>query len=211
MLLLVLILALGKATKQLRKYHLPPVDKQDYSTKIGFVEYNFYSVATMPKNLSNVDPATRLDRIDRNILQRLQQDATMPVGDLAEQVGLSMTPCWRRIQRLERDGFIKKRIAIIDRRMVNARVTVFIAIRTRDHSIEWIETLRKAASEMTEIVDVYRMSGEVDYLIRAFLPDIESYDALYKKIIKKVPVADITSMFAMEEIKSTTEVPLDFI
>lgn len=135
----------------------------------------------------------------------------MPVGDLAEQVGLSMTPCWRRIQRLERDGFIKKRIAIIDRRMVNARVTVFIAIRTRDHSIEWIETLRKAASEMTEIVDVYRMSGEVDYLIRAFLPDIESYDALYKKIIKKVPVADITSMFAMEEIKSTTEVPLDFI
>ena len=153
----------------------------------------------------------RLDHIDRKILTRLQRDATLPVAELAEQVGLSMTPCWRRIQRLEQDGFIKKRIAILDRRLLNAKVTVFIAIKTREHSMDWIERFHQATRDMSEVVDIYRMSGEVDYLIRAFVPDIESYDALYKKIIAKLPVADITSMFAMEEIKSTSEVPLDFL
>lgn len=153
----------------------------------------------------------RLDLIDRKILTRLQRDSTLPVGELAEQVGLSMTPCWRRIQRLEQDGFIKKRIAILDRRLLNAKVTVFIAIKTREHSMDWIERFHQATRDMSEVVDIYRMSGEVDYLIRAFVPDIESYDALYKKIIAKLPVADITSMFAMEEIKSTSEVPLDFL
>ncbi|PDS41215.1 ArsR family transcriptional regulator [Rhizobium anhuiense] len=162
-------------------------------------------------NFSKQDRAPKLDQIDRRILARLQRDATQPVGELAEQVGLSMTPCWRRIQRLEQDGFIKKRIAILDRRLLNAKVTVFVAIKTREHSMEWIERFHQATRDMSEVVDIYRMSGEVDYLIRAFVPDIEAYDVLYKKIIAKLPVADITSMFAMEEIKSTSEVPLEFL
>ncbi|MDH0126839.1 Lrp/AsnC family transcriptional regulator [Brucella anthropi] len=165
----------------------------------------------MSNSSKTQDRSSRLDQIDRRILARLQRDSTLPVGELAEQVGLSMTPCWRRIQRLEQDGYIKKRIAILDRRLLNAKVTVFIAIKTRDHSIEWIERFHQATRDMSEVVDIYRMSGEVDYLIRAFVPDIEAYDDLYKKLVAKLPIADVTSMFAMEEIKSTSEVPLDFI
>lgn len=112
---------------------------------------------------------------------------------------------------MEEAGIIMKRIAVLDRRLLNAKMTVFIAVKARGHSIDWIENFAKSLRDMTEIVDIYRMSGEIDYLIRAFLPDIESYDALYKKIIKKVEVTDVTSMFSMEEIKSTTEIPLDFI
>lgn len=165
----------------------------------------------MPSSTKLPDRSLRLDRIDRRILAKLQRDATQPVAELAEQVGLSMTPCWRRIQRLEQHGFIKKRIAVLDRTRLNAKVTVFIMIKTREHSIEWIERFHQATRDMSEIVDIYRMSGEVDYLIRAFLPDIEAYDALYKKIIAQLPISNITSMFAMEEIKSTSEVPLDFV
>lgn len=154
---------------------------------------------------------SRLDSIDRRILARLQRDATLPIAELAEQVGLSLTPCWRRVQRLEKDGYILKRIAILDRHLLNAGVTVFIAIKTSEHSIEWIERFQKATRDMDEVVDIYRMSGEIDYLIRAFVPDIQSYDLLYKKLIAKLPSSNITSMFAMEEIKSTTEVPLSFI
>lgn len=154
--------------------------------------------------------AHRIDAIDRRILARLQSDATVPLAELAEQVGLSTTPCWRRIQRLEETGFIRRRIAILDRRLLNANVTVFIAIRTREHTVDWIEAFRRATRDIPEIVDVYRMSGEIDYLIRAFVPDIESYDTLYKKLIERVALADVTSMFAMEELKATTEIPLGF-
>ena len=153
----------------------------------------------------------RLDGIDRRILARLQRDATLPIAELAEQVGLSLTPCWRRVQRLEKDGYILKRIAILDRHLLNAGVTVFVAIRTSEHSIEWIDRFHKAIRDINEVVDIYRMSGEIDYLIRAFVPDIHSYDLLYKKLIAKLPTSNVTSMFAMEEIKSTTEVPLGFL
>jgi Lrp/AsnC family transcriptional regulator len=153
---------------------------------------------------------TELDDADRRILAILQADATLPLSEIAERVGLSTTPCWRRIQKLEQSGVIRKRIAVLDRKQLNANVTVFIAIRTAHHTAEWIETFRRATSDIPEIVDVYRMSGEVDYLIRAFVPDIESYDALYKKLIARVSLNDVTSMFAMEELKSTTAVPLDY-
>lgn len=153
----------------------------------------------------------RIDSIDRRILARLQRDATLPIAELAEQVGLSLTPCWRRVQKLEEEGYILKRIALLDRRLLNACVTVFVAIRTTEHSIEWIERFHQALRDLDEVVDIYRMSGEVDYLIRAFIPDIQSYDELYKKLISKLPATNITSMFAMEEIKSTSEVPLKFI
>lgn len=155
-------------------------------------------------------PASGLDDIDRRILARLQADAGQPLAELAAAVGLSTTPCWRRVQRLERDGVIRKRAAILDRARLNVGVTVFVSVRTREHTADWIEAFRRATRDIPEIVDVYRMSGEIDYLIRAFVPDIAGYDALYKKLIGRVALADVTSMFAMEELKSTTEIPLDF-
>ena len=155
--------------------------------------------------------SSRLDSIDRRILARLQRDTTLPMAELAEQVGLSLTPCWRRVQKLEKDGYILKRITVLDRHLLNASVTVFVAIRTTEHSIEWIDRFYKATRDMDEVVDIYRMSGEIDYLIRAFVPNIEAYDKLYKKLISKLPASNVTSMFAMEEIKSTSEVPLSFL
>ena len=155
--------------------------------------------------------APRLDEIDRRILRELQIDASLPIGELADRVGLSTTPCWRRVQRLDSDGFIRRRVALLDRRKLNANVTVFIAIRAAQHTVEWIEAFRAATLDIPEIVDVYRMSGEIDYLIRAFVPDIESYDSLYKRLIGRIALGDVTSMFAMEELKSTSEVPLDFV
>jgi Lrp/AsnC family transcriptional regulator len=152
-----------------------------------------------------------LDEIDRRILGMLQSDATRPLAEMAEAAGLSTTPCWRRIQQMEERGLIKRRIAVLDREQLNANVTVFIAIRTSQHTAAWIELFRRATHDIPEIVDVYRMSGEIDYLIRAFVPDIASYDALYKKLIARIDVNDVTSMFAMEEIKSTTAVPLGFV
>ncbi len=153
----------------------------------------------------------RLDAADLRILKELQADAAQPLSDLAQKVGLSTTPCWRRMQKLEREGVIRKRVALLDRGRLNASMTVFIAIRTSQHTVEWLEAFASAVKDIPEIVDVHRMSGEIDYLLRAYVPDMRSYDALYKRLISKVALTDVTSMFAMEELKSTTEVPLSFV
>jgi Lrp/AsnC family transcriptional regulator len=152
----------------------------------------------------------KLDGIDLKILKEVQADAALPLADLAERVGVSQTPCWRRVQKLEQQGVIRKRVALLDRHQLNVGVTVFIAIRTSQHSLDWLESFGSAVRDIPEIVDVYRMSGEIDYLLRAYVPDIGSYDALYKQLITKIALTDVTSMFAMEELKSTTEVPLIF-
>lgn len=152
----------------------------------------------------------KLDDFDIRILARLQQDASTPLAELAQEVGLSATPCWRRIQKLEAAGLIRKRVALLDRRQLKAGVTVFIAIRTARHSMEWLERFHAAVNDLPEIVDFYRMSGEIDYLLKAFVPDIEAYDVLYKKLISRIDLSDVTSMFAMEELKSTTAIPLGF-
>jgi Lrp/AsnC family transcriptional regulator len=141
----------------------------------------------------------------------LQRDASLAVGDVAQAVGLSVTPCWRRIQRLEQEGVIRRRVALLDRRALNAGVTVFVAVRTNQHSAQWLARFAAAVVEIPEVVDCYRMSGEIDYLLRLVLPDIAAYDAFYKRLIARVELSDVTSMFAMEEIKSTTELPLSFI
>ena len=155
-------------------------------------------------------PHVNLDVIDLRLLKLLQGDAELPLADLAEKVGLSPTPCWRRIQKLEKAGVIRRRVALLDRRLLNAGVTVFIAVRTAKHSAEWLDQFADAVRDIPEIVDFYRMSGEIDYLLKALVPDIAAYDALYKKLISKIELSDVTSMFAMEELKSTTEIPLDF-
>ncbi len=151
-----------------------------------------------------------LDAFDLKILHLLQGDATMPLSDISAKVGLSSTPCWRRIQKLEEAGVIRKRVALLDRDALNVGVTVFVAIRTQQHNARWLRDFARAVSGFPEVVDCYRMAGDIDYLLRLVLPDIAAYDAFYKRLIAKIELNDVTSMFAMEQIKSTTELPLQF-
>jgi Lrp/AsnC family transcriptional regulator len=154
---------------------------------------------------------TSLDSFDRKILDCLQGEADMPLAEIARKVGLSTTPCWRRINRLQADGIIRARVALLDRRALNAGVTVFVAVRTAQHNAQWLTRFAKAVASFPEVMDCYRMSGEIDYLIRLALPDIDAYDAFYKRLIAKIELSDVTSMFAMEEIKSTTRLPLSYL
>ena len=152
-----------------------------------------------------------MDKTDIRILDLLQRDAGLSVNDVAAKVGLSTTPCWRRINRLQEEGIIRARVALLDRRALNASVTVFVAVRTAQHNAQWLTRFAKAVASFPEVMDCYRMSGEIDYLIRLALPDIDAYDAFYKRLIAKVELSDVTSMFAMEEIKSTTRLPLNYL
>jgi len=153
----------------------------------------------------------QMDRLDRKILRLLQEDATLAVADIAKKVGLSTTPCWRRIQKLEEEGVITRRVAVLNPEKINARVNVFVAIRTNSHSLEWLRRFSEVVQEFPEVVEFYRMSGDVDYLLRVVVPDIAAYDAFYKRLIAKIEIRDVSSSFAMEQIKYTTEMPLDYI
>ena len=153
----------------------------------------------------------RMDQIDRKILAALQEDAGRPVADIAAAVGLSQSPCWRRIQKLEADGVIRGRVALLDAAALNLSVTAFVAVRTNRHDQEWLETFAEAVDDIPEVVELYRMSGEVDYMLRVVVPDIAGFDAIYKKLIAREPLSDVTSSFAMEQIKSTTALPLEYI
>ncbi|WP_062114147.1 Lrp/AsnC family transcriptional regulator [Aureimonas sp. AU40] len=152
-----------------------------------------------------------MDRLDKKILRLLQEDATLAVADVAKRVGLSTTPCWRRIQKLEEEGVIRRRVAILDPDKVNTRVTVFVSIHTHSHSSEWLKRFSEVVNEFPEVVDFYRMSGDVDYLLRVVVPDIAAYDGFYKRLISKIDIRDVSSAFAMERIKTTTELPLDYM
>src|SRR5689334_24145029 len=151
-----------------------------------------------------------LDEMDVKILRILQQDCTRSVADIGKEVGLSTTPCWRRIQKLEEAGVIQRRVAILDAPQVNAGVTVFVSIKTDQHSLAWLEKFHAAVVDFPEVVEFYRMSGEVDYLLRVVVPDIAAYDAFYKKLIARIELSKVSSAFAMEQIKYTTALPLDF-
>lgn len=152
-----------------------------------------------------------MDRLDRKILRLLQVDATLAVADIAKKVGLSTTPCWRRIQKLEEDGVIKRRVAILDPMQINTRVTVFVSIRTGTHSDEWLKRFSEVVRDFPEVIEFYRMSGDIDYLLHVVVPDISAYDLFYKKLISKIEIRDVSSSFAMEQIKYTTELPLDYM
>jgi len=149
-----------------------------------------------------------LDRLDRRILECLQRDAGLSIADLSAQVGISTTPCWKRVKRLEEQGFITGRVALVDRAKVGLKVTVFVSIRTSEHDPLWLENFARAAAALPEVVEVYRMSGDVDYLMKVVTEDVEGYDRFYKKLIKAVRLSDVSSAFAMEQIKYTTELPL---
>jgi Lrp/AsnC family transcriptional regulator len=151
-----------------------------------------------------------LDAMDVKILRLLQEDCTLPVAEIGKRVGLSTTPCWRRIQRLEETGVVRKRVAVLDPRAVNAGVTVFVAITTNQHTREWLDRFHSAVIDFPEVVEFYRMSGQVDYMLRVVVPGIAAYDAFYKKLIARIELSDVSSSFAMERIKYTTALPLDF-
>ncbi len=151
-----------------------------------------------------------MDDFDRKILSLLQQDASLSVAEVADRVGLSSTPCWRRIQKLEADGVIRQRVALLDPEKVNVGVTVFVSIRTQHHNIDWLDRFSKAVEDIDEVVEFYRMSGDIDYLLRIVVPDIAAYDAVYKRIISTIDLNDVTSSFAMECIKQTTALPLQY-
>lgn len=151
-----------------------------------------------------------MDRIDKKILHLLQQDATLTVGQIAEQVDLSTTPCWRRIQNLEKAGVIDRRVTLLQRDPLNLGVDVFVAIKTSQHNAKWLQTFADAVTAQPEVMEFYRMSGEIDYLMRVVVPDIASFDAFYKRLIETVDIQDVSSSFAMERIKYTTELPLDY-
>jgi Lrp/AsnC family transcriptional regulator len=151
-----------------------------------------------------------LDEMDIKILRLLQQDCTRPVADIGKEVGLSTTPCWRRVQKLEESGVIQRRVAILDAQQVNAGVTIFVSIKTDKHSLAWLEKFHSVVADFPEVVEFYRMSGEIDYLLRVAVPDIAAYDAFYKKLIARIDIAKVSSAFAMEQIKYTTALPLQF-
>jgi Lrp/AsnC family transcriptional regulator len=152
-----------------------------------------------------------IDRLDRKILQILQEDATVPVAEIGRRVGLSTTPCWRRIQKLEEDGVITGRVALLDPKKVNTRVTAFVAITTNQHNDEWLRRFAEVIRDLPEVVEFYRMAGQVDYLLKVVVPDIEAYDNLYKRLIARIDIADVSTTFAMEQIKYTTELPLSYV
>ena len=134
----------------------------------------------------------------------------MPVRAIGEEVGLTTTPCWRRIQNMERAGIIDRRVALVDPRTVNLGVTAIVSIRTNDHSNQWLETFLSALEEFSEIIEAYRASGEIDYVLKVVVPDITAYDEFYKRLITKVDLYDVRSTFVMEELKRTTELPLHY-
>ena len=151
------------------------------------------------------------DRLDRKILSILQEDSTVPVAEIGRRIGLSTTPCWRRIQKMEEDGVIRKRVAVLDPSKVNVAVTAFVAITTNQHTEDWLKRFAQVIAEFPEVVEFYRMAGQVDYLLRVAVPSIEAYDAFYKRLIARIDIADVSTTFAMEQIKYTTALPLDYL
>jgi Lrp/AsnC family transcriptional regulator len=150
-----------------------------------------------------------LDKTDRAILAELQRDAALTVDQLAERIHLSRNACWRRVKTLEETGVIKGRVALLDAAKLGLGLTAFIAIRTAQHEEKWLEKFSRAVREFPEIIGVYRTTGETDYLIQAVVSDIAGYDQLYKRLITRIALTDVSASFVMEKIKETTALPID--
>lgn len=152
-----------------------------------------------------------MDAIDCKILDILQADASVPIATIAETVGMSTAPCWRRIRRLEDDGVITRRVALLSRRKVNLPMTVFVSVKAPRHAVEWLQAFRRLIADVPEIVEAWRLTGEADYQLRIVVPDIETYDLVYQRMISRLEFSDISSAIAMEEMKYTTAVPTNYV
>jgi len=149
-----------------------------------------------------------MDNIDRKILSLLQSDASLSISEIASQVNLSSTPCWKRIRRLEDEGIIRKRVALLDSDKIGGGIMVFISIKTNEHNQDWFNQFVTAVDEMSEVMGFYRLAGDVDYLMKVVVPDIASYNDFYLRLIDRLPLSNVTAGFVMEQIKDTTELPL---
>ena len=149
-----------------------------------------------------------IDQFDLKILEQLQHDDTLSIAQLAELIGLSVTPCWRRIQRLEKEGYIEKRIAVLNPDKLNLSLSVFVMVKTDKHNQAWLDSFQAAVQSFPEIMEVNRLAGEYDYLLKVVTRDNQSFDAFYKRLISTVELSNVTSCFSMEQVKKTTELPI---
>jgi len=152
-----------------------------------------------------------MNEIDKKILSILQVNADIPISELSKKLNLSATPCWARINKLYKQGYIKKKVVVVDRLKINLSIVVFVQVRTKQHSTEWLKKFIKAVSEMDEVIELYRLSGTVDYIFKVLVPSIEKYNEFYKKLTDKIDFFEVTSSFSMEEIKQTNNLPLKYI
>ncbi|UUX49905.1 Lrp/AsnC family transcriptional regulator [Nisaea acidiphila] len=149
-----------------------------------------------------------MDDMDRKILRLLQEDSSISVSDIARQVGLSASPCWKRINRMQTDGLIKRQVAVLDADKLGYGLTVFVSIKTGEHSADWLQTFAKTVEGMPEVLEFHRMAGEVDYLLKVVVPDMRSFDLFYKNLVELTALSEVTSRFSMETIKDTTALPV---
>lgn len=150
-----------------------------------------------------------MDAIDRHILTILQQDAALSIADIAARVGLSQTPCWKRIQRLEASGVLMRRVALLSPEKLGLGLSVYVSIVAGEHSDAWLERFTRSVAEMPQVVEFYRMAGDVDYMLRVVVSDMVAFDEFYKRLISIAPLRNVVSRFAMERIKATTALPLE--
>jgi Lrp/AsnC family transcriptional regulator len=167
--------------------------------------------ATILRNFAIGEILAHMDKIDRKILALLQVDSSLTAEQVGEKVGLSKAACWRRIQRLTETGVIQRTVALLDPKLVNLKTTAFVMIKTASHSTAWMERFAKAVQKIPEVIELHRMSGDVDYLLRIVVPNIGEYDAVYKRMISAVEMFDVSASFVLETIKSTTTLPLDYL
>jgi Lrp/AsnC family transcriptional regulator len=165
-------------------------------------------MADVVVSLTAHETTRRIDAVDRKILRVLQEDASLAVAEIGERVGLSSTPCWKRIQRMEAEGIITGKVALVDQDKIGLGLSVFVSIESGDHSDEWLKKFAEAVSKMPEVMELYRMAGDVDYMLRVVVADMRSYDLFYKRLIGAVPLKNVTSRFAMEKIKAVTALPV---
>ena len=151
-----------------------------------------------------------MDRLDRKILRLLQEDATLAVAEIAKKVGLSTTPCWRRIQKLEENGYIARRIVVLDRDKAGVPTTVYALVKTAHHADDWIEEFRRAVSDIPEIVEAHRLTGHYDYILKVVLPRVEHYDVVYRRLVKRVELFDVSASISMETLRQGLAVPVDY-
>ncbi|HTT42283.1 MAG TPA: Lrp/AsnC family transcriptional regulator [Steroidobacteraceae bacterium] len=152
-----------------------------------------------------------MDKLDAKILDLLQSNADLTAAEIADRIGLSKAPCWRRIQKLQADGVIRRRVVLLDAHALNVGTTVFVTLKTGNHSEAWFQRFVRAVRDIPEVTEIHRMSGDVDYLIRIVVPDIDTYDVVYKRLIAAVEFQDVSASFALETIKSTTALPLSYV
>lgn len=170
--------------------------------------------ASLRNNISSINYLEKhsfMDKLDRKILELLQQDGALTAAEVADRVGLSKAPCWRRIKKLQDEGVVKQTVALLDARALNVGTTVFVMLKTAKHNQAWFDKFVSVVRDIPEVTEIHRMSGDVDYLMRIVVPDIDAYDVVYKRLISAVEFLDVSASFALETIKYTTALPLSYV